>query len=700
MRIHHHKISFLGFILFFFCLTLPMLSFSMDIIKDSVPQITIIIPEQSIPVVTYAAEELQYHIGRACGSEPEIIPENQASSAENNLVFLGDCEALQRLSIDTSQLANNGFAIVSKDNRLFIAGDDNDRPVFKKGNGFWSVQNGTRLGTLFGVYHLLENYFNARWLFPGPLGEDLPLIKNLSLPDMTLLHQPRLRYSQLQDRWFCSLPDGWADTKQRERFTRAQSIWLRRHRFAVSVGIYGGHSFSNYWDRFHDSHPEYFNLLPNGKRDLDMTTVGVIPENPNYSLITMCVSNPGLAKQVVQDWVNAGGPDSHWLSCGENDALGRCTCENCLAWDAAPRGNKEMIERFDPLVDRLVQLSAPAELVSLERATEEFNQDNPAWPLCLGPLTDRYAKFFLAVQKEARKHDPEVKVATLAYANVWPGPVETELNEDIWIQVVPTMLYPWSKFNRWTNFYQWEGWHDSGASLILRPNYTLAGHNMPQFIAKRLGEHFKYCYERGMQASDFCALKGQWATQGINLYVLSRLHNSPEKDINDILEEYYEGFGTARRAIKRYFRHLEKADRAITDEKFYAAAEERNKEYMSMAPRWATWVFYHRVADLLYDEEFFSEAFDLLDRATRRAGENATVLARIDYLRKGLKNAQLTCRVTPAFIRYKEEGVEEPYRKALEELRAYRGKIEPDLTGNMAMLHWAEVNTWDRSVLE
>jgi hypothetical protein len=217
---------------------------------------------------------------------------------------------------------------------------------------------------------------------------------------------------------------------------------------------------------------------------------------------------------------------------------------------------------------------------------------------------------------------------------------------------------------------------------------------MPLNYARRFGEDFAWYYRNGMRASDFCALKGQFATQGLNLYVLARLHNAPGKEVDAIMEEYYAGFGAASEAVRAYFEYLEEVDLGVTNEHFRQAVAQRATEKMPLSPRWATWLYYHRVADLIYTGEVFDRAFELLRRARERAGGDETLLAKIDYLAKGLENSRLTAAIGPVYDHYLRTGEKEPLRHTSERLDAYRATIEPALTGNMGMVYFAESMTW------
>ena len=63
-------------------------AFALDLVKDGKPVASIVIPSQPLPVETYAAEELQYHVEAATGARLPIfrktagfLPARTSSSA-------------------------------------------------------------------------------------------------------------------------------------------------------------------------------------------------------------------------------------------------------------------------------------------------------------------------------------------------------------------------------------------------------------------------------------------------------------------------------------------------------------------------------------------------------------------------------------------------------------------------------------------
>src|SRR5262245_41948194 len=61
-----------------------------------------------------------------------------------------------------------------------------------------------------------------------------------------------------------------------------------------------------------------------------------------------------------------------------------------------------------------------------------------------------------------------------------------------------------------------------------------------------------------MMGTDFDACCHNWATQGLNYYVVARLHWNPEQNVDALVDDYCRaGFGPAAKSVRRYFDGLE-----------------------------------------------------------------------------------------------------------------------------------------------
>lgn len=635
------------------------------IVDKNKPGAVIVLPRNPLPCVNYAAQELQYHIEQSTGIKLDIISESNWDKTSLAIV-LGDTLESFRAGVLTKKLPANGYIIRTSGNRLFIAGDDSAGDVL----GPYRVlhENYTHIGTLLGVYHLLKSNLGVKWLWPGKLGEVIPKRKSIVLDKINIVSSPKLIHTRIRDGVYTvANPKGWSSYDQYARYTNDQTVWLRRQGMAMALKMDITHSFTSWWERYSKSNPEFFNLLPDGSRR----------SNPYYwngdpLLISMCVSEPKLWKQIAENWKYSRSKLSPYLDASENDTTGDCTCERCIGWDV-PNGKLDF-----PFDQRLANAKAL------------FEKGDATWVNALGNLSDRYARFYLEVQKEARKIDPNVVVMGFAYANYTVPPVKTKLNDKVIVAIVPALMFPWTQQKIDDFRKQWDGWAKSGCRLMLRPNYTLDGGGMPIFYARKLGEDLRFAAKHGMIATDFDSLTGQWAAQGPNLYVLVRLQVNPELTVNQVLDEYYTGFGPAAKAVKEYFSYWEKVSDSITDESYNKAGKDTEGD----------WARFIRMAGVFFTPEVLSRGSMLLEKAAKAASGDPAAAQRVEFLSRGLEQVKLSLAVQTEFNKYKATANIQSYRKAINDLDSFRLENETWNIANMGFLSYFESMTWDRTLVK
>ena len=400
-------------------------------------------------------------------------------------MFFGDVAAAQhglKIGSDTA----NAFRIKLVGGSLFILGDDSDGPVFGL-----QQSNYTRVGTLFGR----TSSWKSHWACDG--SGPASWVKSFRRPTIS---RPRSSGGDqtgqpvfIHARWrnagaATASPEGWSSPAARGKSPRTTEPLAPPA--PLCHGREHGHGplVHPRVDRFAADHPEYFNLLPDGTRRSDPTYW----HGPK-TLVSMSVGEPGLWRQKVADWLAHRSPQAPYIDASENDTDGRCVCEKCLALDEP-----------DPAAE------APFDhRVAVARG--RLAKKDLHWTAALGSLSDRYARYYLAVQREAEKHDPRAVVMGYSYANYVKPPRNTKLNQRIIIGIVPALMYPWTQTNAPCLPRALDGWAAAGARLFLRPNYMLDGHNLPIFFARKLGEDFSYAARHGLVGTDFDSLTGQWA---------------------------------------------------------------------------------------------------------------------------------------------------------------------------------------------
>ena len=688
----------------------------------------IVIPD-STPYegVTYAAQELQTFVAQATGVTLGIYSESSVPSGYAGLIYVGNCQATAAAGIAGNYLVANNYVIGRVGSDVFLAGADGAGPA----TDVW-----TPAGSLFAVYEFLGEQLGVRWLWPGDTGIHVPACDIMVVGDCGRIVVRQLQHSRLRVSGVLFNESGWASATVRNDFLEAQQVWQRRHQIGRAVSLEYGHAFTDWYDLYGTTHPEYLNLLPDGTRRPD----------PHYEVVSMNVSSPALWEKIIDDWQAQGVDSTPWINGTENDTSGKCTDSSCMAWDVEPPDFEATYGC--PWSQRLAYATA-----AFNGGDGEYN-----WYRYLGPLSDRYAKFWLALQNEAesRGHS-DATVIGLAYANYKQPPVSMNgaLNERIIVGIVPGVSFPWTPDTRADLHAQWDGWYNTGARLFLRPNYTSNGHNFPIDYAEALGEDFVYCHDRGMIASDFDSLTGQFASQGANLYMLARMHDidaipddaplaadvngddrvdlsdlavvtaqwlddtvdpcqgavagdidgSGRVDLDDfvllgsqwqmqrndavgkIIEEYLAAFGPASDAVRDYF------------------AQWRSVSEQADPAPWATWMIgtdpriaWPALADAVFTPAVMVQARLRMTAAQQAATGDADAAAKVAFLEKGLTHVELTLAAQQAWEGYVINGDRDGWITAIAALDVFRSTNEGAFISNMAFLYYWENRNWQRTI--
>lgn len=282
-----------------------------------------IVVEQPVPVVNFAAKELQMYLKQATG---QTVPILKKISGGKTALVLGDCPSARAAGVDVSKLPAEGFRIFRQGSNVFLAGRDD--PKQDPARFGWS-QN-YRRATLSAVYDFLERFADARFFFPGRFGTVVPAGKGLSLPEkINVVESPDMMLRS----FYFGTPKPF-DPGQ--TLTRLRAIECQRLRLSETNVNYGhGLAFLQLPQRFGQSHPEYFALWK-GKRYND----------PKMSFPGQLCYSSGVREEIYQDAKAffSGKPASSrgmksWhpsVACGKyfcvmpQDAMHWCQCEKCI----------------------------------------------------------------------------------------------------------------------------------------------------------------------------------------------------------------------------------------------------------------------------------------------------------------------------------------------------------------------------------
>ena len=598
----------------------------------------IILPEHPNSVESFAAKELAYHWDKITGASSKIV----TNSLSNPMWHfrLGRAASLELTGIDV----NDAYVKISSDCTVDIAGID--------GSGD-ALNAATPAGTLFGVYSFLERKLGVRWLWPGELGTVYPQIRELSLQpeNWTVRH---MAFSQWRPQAKVNSP-GWADKSVAKGFYRDQALWLRRHRFSSCDRLVKGHAFLNWFKDYSGQHPEWFNLLPNGKRQGDPFYLG-----GRTDMISLCVSNSNLVKEIVRRWAKEG--KDNIINGNENDTAGKCCCDNCLAAD----------ENGDDIGRR-------------ERARAAFESKSNQWWRALGSVSTRYASFYKALLDEGSKVRPDCRVVAGAYANYSAPPVAgTKLSDRVILRFCPPVMYPWTeeKISKFKS--SWEGWAATGAKLMSRPNFTLDGHNFPLIYYKHYIDCYDFARVRGLEAVDMDSLTGVFGANGLTAYIIASKNSRPERDQESLKEDYFSAFGSSSQVVRECIAMFEKAsDGGYMPDEANASIEG------------GAWCDFFISAHRVFPPEMLEAACKKILLAIEKETDEQ-VVRRLEFVKTGLEDALLVLKVQKGFVKYKESNDRSEFSKAYKQLIEFRKAKEGLGYLNLAYADYLESRHWPR----
>lgn len=517
------------------------------LVKDRQPMCVILIGRDSGAVAECAARELQHYLKKVGGADVPIMAEEETDlsdlhwlSNEYVVVSLGDTAFAQRLGIASPEAGTEGFRIKTisghrRQKALVITGDDSVVNSTKLRSTGWQtlLRSSQRRGTLFGVYTFLEDYLGVRWLWPGELGEVTPARPDVSIPELDRTEKPAfairtfrtgLSSSAIRDH---SREIGESPASMLRRVANTND-WTQRMRLGASVVIEQTHSYGqSFWQQHHQTHPEWFALLPNGRRD---------HLSAADDRVRLCYSNAELQEEIaikVERSIEAA-PDALSYSIGMDDASWGdvfCQCDNC--------------KNFGPT------------------------------------LSDRVFRFSSEVAKRVADRRPDKYVTQLAYSQWVDPPQIAKLNDHVIVSFVGvnTSGYLYAP-DRAASRQKWEQWtRVADSKLLWRPNLPVSL-GIPIVINRKMAEDLR-SFAPDSWGADIDFLEPSWASRGLDWYVASKLLWNLDLDVDELIEDYCtSGFGPAARPVREYFRLLEQ----YTDEMATLAPDEGYPDFAKFVP--------------------------------------------------------------------------------------------------------------------
>lgn len=450
---------------------------------------SIVIAADAGDVERFAADELAGYLQRMSGAQ---LARGSAPAEGMHPIFLGAAARERLPEVDFDELHEDGFVIRSTGDGLFIAGRE-------------------ELGTLFGVYHLLEKYLGVRWFMPGELGTVVPTTPDVLIGTIDETQEPDFRI-----RWIES------------------GDWALHNRMNVRVAVNGSPVGINWLWGFHthfklvppeehfDEHPEYFALV-NGVRRRPQ---------PGQQGRQLCLSNPEVVR-LMADAVCAKleeDPTIDILALAPQDGGGFCECDRCRALD------------------------------------EQWPEDQQ-WH---AQYSSRLAWFNNEVARLVRERHPDRLLKVGAYAMYLRVPRDPDYRPEpnLAVQVCHTyscnnhrVAEPTCERNREMFTRELNHWAEIADHLFIYEYYNKGvWGGLPYPQAHVIRWDIPYYHDLGAEAFYTQAAGRRFPVIGLNHYIAAKLVWDSDLDVDAVLQDFYERFyREAAGPMGRYWERLEAA---------------------------------------------------------------------------------------------------------------------------------------------
>jgi hypothetical protein len=476
----------------------------------------IVVPDEAGPVAKFAGKELKELLSQSLGADIQVLKE---PSGGKTALILGNNKLLSKAGIDISKLPVDAFIIKSVGRSIFIAGIDDmaKEPEVEMKNMFVWGQLYDR-ATLFGVYDFLERYLGMRFYFPEKMGTVVPKYESLKIDPMDIFEKPD--YTVRNFGYSGVLPDGrngkdayWYKNLNKHRL-RMQAHYLPNEH---------GLARMEYINRFAQGNPEYFALMPDGRRHC----IPTIQHTPQFCFSSnlkeeifkdaeaYLSGKPANSRNLQKGWSRVACQPGYY-NIMPTDGFYKCTCAECQKhFSKGPQATSDFV--WDVICD----------------TAEKLKKNNVP-----GIVTAMaYYPYHLV---PARKIPDNVMVM-VSRRGPWnlqhPGIYEKE-NREI------------------------KEWHDKLGKKVWLWNYVnktgnLAMPNIPSLTPKTIGEYYKkespYIFGAYM-----CSATDRYLYHYLNYYVFGKVAWDNKTDVDKVLKEHYQKmFGAAADKMENIYGRFE-----------------------------------------------------------------------------------------------------------------------------------------------
>lgn len=475
-------------------------SFSV-VVQFGKPLSQIIVPAEPTYLEEFAANELQQYIEKISDARIPIIKEGGKSEYPFSFV-LGDASRSDKLEIQSNQtdLSGDGFEISTLRNELFIRGESD-------------------LGTLFGVYELLERHFDVRWFMPGE--EYFPRDHTLNIGQIHLAYKPSFAF-----RWVGR--GEWALYQRMNCFVKAGE---------QNVGVnwkWNFHTFQKLIppELYHKNHPEYFALVDGVRSVTDSRS----SENQ------LCTSNPDVIHEVAKNLIDTldNEPGIEIITLSPNDGRGFCECENCTALDEPDR------DWFARYSNRLAIFNKEVSAIVKEKYPDVLIKVGAYAMYARPPLSADYQP----------EDNQIIQLCHLYFCHTHPlgndmCKVDVTYNDEpefLPNQTFEEILEQWVKLSPHVFIYEYYSIDGMGRA------------NLPWPMIHNMRTDIPYYRDKGVEGFYTQQSDSLFYRLGLNYYISAKLSWNADLNLNALINDYFEKFyGSAAVPMKEFYMSMEES---------------------------------------------------------------------------------------------------------------------------------------------
>ena len=515
--------------------------------------------------------------------------------AGKTIIFLGDSPWSRQAGVIVRDLPEDGFRILKKGNRIFIAGKDTpEKSPFKDSSTTaWNYSK----GTLYGTYEFLERFADIRFYFPGRMGTVVPR-KALVLPqEIRILDYPAWQERSYLSHW--SAGGKWypgAKEYKSQRLTPSLHTTLRYRARFLSPHMSNTLHLGDYIRRFRQSHPEYFAVDKKGKlycdtRSRHRTQICLSSriKEEIFQDIKAFFSNQPPASRGLKKWEKRLFGNGY-INLTHDDSFVWCACQKCslIADESKLRNN-------------------PREQQKVSTACWSFVRD---------------------IALRMKKEGVPGKIIMLAY-NPYDLVPECEIPDNVFPVVVvfpgPQGDHPMRRANdRLLNAWR----KKTGGRLFVRTwpgkYMTRAIPDVPAFKHNYIAEYFseRKDWFAGAYMDEMC---DKQIFRALNLYVFMKMAWNPSLNGKVLIDEFFKRmFGPGAPFIRKYYDDMEE----IWDKKIIKGTTSTNYGGRDIVAQ------YRELWEKIFNQKQIEIFDNCFDRAEKAAAGEPEALKRIRFMRK------------------------------------------------------------------